>query len=109
MVRIPTHRPPPHPGEILLKEFLEPMGMSQLQLAADIGVSYPRINEIIHGKRALSTDTALRLAKLFGTSAGFWLNLQQACDLYEAMHSSETVRAIKKIQTRSTNTTRTGS
>jgi addiction module HigA family antidote len=72
---------PVHPGEILLEEFLDPMGISQYRLAKDISVSARRINEIVHGKRAVSADTALRLGRFFGTSAQFWLNLQSHFDL----------------------------
>ena len=67
---------PVHPGEILLEEFLKPLGLSQYRLAKGISVSPRRINEIVHGKRSVSADTALRLARFFGTTAGFWLNLQ---------------------------------
>ena len=73
--------PPIHPGEILLEEFLKPMGISQYRLAKDIGVSPRRINEIVHGKRAISADTALRLARYFGVSERFWMNLQVRYDL----------------------------
>ena len=73
--------PPIHPGELLLEEFLDPMGISQYRLAQDIGVDVRRINEIVHGKRAISADTALRLGKYFGTSARFWLSLQTHYDL----------------------------
>jgi addiction module HigA family antidote len=76
-----TSFPPIHPGEILLKEFLEPLGISQYRLAKDIGVPPRRINEIVHGKRAVSADTALRLARYFGTSDRFWMNLQTHYDL----------------------------
>src|SRR5438270_11805766 len=72
---------PIHPGEILLEEFLEPMGVSQYRIAKDISVPPRRINEIVHGNRAISADTALRLAKYFGTSERFWLNLQARYDL----------------------------
>ena len=72
---------PVHPGEVLLEEFLEPMGISQYRLAKDISVSPRRINEIVHGKRAVTADTALRLSRYFGTSDKFWLNLQTAYDL----------------------------
>ena len=72
---------PIHPGEILLKEFLEPMGISQYRLAKDTGVPPIRINEIVHGKRAITADTALRLARYFQTSERFWLNLQVRYDL----------------------------
>jgi antitoxin HigA-1 len=72
---------PVHPGEVLLEEFLEPMEISQYRLAKDISVSPRRINEIVHGKRAVTADTALRLARYFGTSDRFWLNLQTSYDL----------------------------
>ena len=72
---------PVHPGEILLEEFLRPMGISQYRLAKDISVPPRRINEIVHGKRAISADTALRLARYFGQSDRFWLNLQAHYDL----------------------------
>lgn len=73
--------PPVHPGEVLLEEFLAPMGLSQYRLAKDIGVPPRRINEIVHGTRAVTADTALRLARYFGTSERFWLNLQAQYDL----------------------------
>jgi len=73
--------PPIHPGEILLEEFLKPMGISQYRLAKDISVSPRRINEIVHGKRAITADTALRLGRFFGMSPQFWLNLQNRYDL----------------------------
>lgn len=72
---------PTHPGEILNEEFLKPLGISQYRLAKDINVAPIRINEIVHGKRSVSADTALRLSKYFGTSAEFWLNLQARFDL----------------------------
>ena len=72
---------PIHPGEILLEEFLNPMEITQYRLAKDINVDPRRINEIVHGTRAISADTALRLGKYFGTSAQFWLNLQSHYDL----------------------------
>lgn len=72
---------PVHPGEILLEEFLQEMGISQYRLAKDIRVHPRRINEIVHGKRAISADTALRLARYFGTTERFWLNLQTHYDL----------------------------
>ncbi len=73
--------PPIHPGEILLEEFLKPMGISQYRLSKDIGVPPRRINEIVHGKRSITADTALRLARYFGTSERFWMNLQSRYDL----------------------------
>ena len=72
---------PIHPGEVLLEEFLEPMQLSQYRLAKDISVPPRRINEIVHGKRAVTADTALRLARYFATTARFWLNLQTQYDL----------------------------
>lgn len=73
--------PPIHPGEILLEEFLAPLGISQYRLAKDISVPARRINEIVQGKRSVTADTALRLARYFGTSEQFWLNLQAHYDL----------------------------
>jgi addiction module HigA family antidote len=73
--------PPIHPGEILLEEFLKPLGISQYRLATGISVPPRRINEIVHGKRSITADTALRLARFFGTTDRFWLNLQVRYDL----------------------------
>jgi addiction module HigA family antidote len=84
MVRIPTNRPPTHPGEMLRDEFLVPMNISQRDLANAIHVSYQRINELVNQKRGVTPSTALRLAKFFGVSADFWLNLQIRWDLYKA-------------------------
>ena len=97
MVRIPTHGPPTHPGTMLLEEFLKPLGMTQVALAERIGVSFPRVNEIVRGKRGVTPDTALRLERLFGMEAQFWLNLQLAWDLYQATHSPA-AKAIRKIR-----------
>jgi addiction module HigA family antidote len=72
---------PIHPGEVLAEEFLAPLGLSQYRLAQDLSVPPRRINEIVHGKRGISADTALRLARYFGTSPQFWLNLQARYDL----------------------------
>jgi addiction module HigA family antidote len=88
---IPTDRPPTPPGEMLLEEFLNPMQITQRELAEAIQVPYQRINEIINGKRGVTPSTALRLAKYFNTSADFWMNLQQRCELYEAIQSEESV------------------
>ncbi|WP_373501822.1 HigA family addiction module antitoxin [Desulfococcus sp.] len=84
MIRIPTHRAPTHPGEMLYEEFLKPMGITQRELADSIHVPYQRINEIINGRRGITPSTALRLAKYFGVSPDFWLNLQLRWDLYFA-------------------------
>ena len=97
MARIPTHRAPTHPGEMLLEEFLKPLNMTQRELAQRIGVSYPRVNELVQGKRGVTPDTALRLSRLFGTTPEFWLNGQLVWDLYHAMHS-RSAKAIAKIK-----------
>lgn len=97
MVRIPMHRPPTHPGEMLMEEFLKPLKITQAELAEKLGVSYPRVNELIHGKRGVTPDTALRLEQLFGMEAQFWLNLQLAWYLYHAVHSP-VVKEIRKIK-----------
>ena len=97
MLHIPTNGPPTHPGEMLLEEFLKPLEISQMELAQRIGVSYPRVNELIHGKRGMTPDTALRLEKLLGMEAEFWLNLQLMWDLYHAAHSPA-AEAINKIE-----------
>jgi antitoxin HigA-1 len=76
-----TRFPPVHPGKILLEEFLKPFGASQYRLAQDIGVPPRRINEIVHGKRAIRADTALRLSRYFGLSERYWMNLQARYDL----------------------------
>ena len=87
--RLPTHRPPTHPGEMLLEEFLKPLGLSQSAFAIQLGVSFPRLNEIIRGKRGVTPDTALRLARVTGVSADFWLGLQQDWDLWHALRSRD--------------------
>lgn len=97
MVRVPTHRAPAHPGEMLLREFLEPMGITQSALANRIGVPYQRINELVNGKRGITPSTALRLAKFFGMSAGFWMNRQLRCDLFHAERAE--ADALKRIRT----------
>lgn len=84
MVRVPTNRIPIHPGEMLREEFLIPMGITQRELANGIRVPYQRVNELINGKRGITPSTALRLAKFFGTSPGYWMNLQLRWDLYRA-------------------------
>jgi addiction module HigA family antidote len=86
-----------HPGEILLEEFLEPMAISQYRLSKDIGVPPRRINEIVHGKRSITADTALRLGRYFGMSAQFWLNLQSRYDL-EVTEDALKNRLEKEVQ-----------
>lgn len=96
MVRIPTHRAPTHPGEMLLEEFLTPMSLTQRELADAIYVPYQSINEIINRRRGITPGTALRLAKFFGTSADFWMNLQLRWDLYYAQQDEQEM--LKSIQ-----------
>ena len=99
MVRIPTHREPTHPGEMLLEEFLRPMGISQRDLADDIHVPYQRVNELVNRRRGVTPSTALRLAKYFGNSAGFWLSLQHRWDLYQALKSeAKELKLIRPAQ-----------
>ena len=97
MVRIPSHRAPTHPGEILLEEYLKPLGLTQSEFSTRIGVPIQRVNEIVKGKRGVTPDTAMRLEAALGASAQSWLNAQLACDLYEQMHSP-TADAIKRIR-----------
>lgn len=85
--RLPTARPPTHPGEMLRAEFLDPMGITQTAFAAHLGVSFPRLNEIVKGRRSVTPDTALRLARVLGMPADFWLGLQSDWDLWHAIHS----------------------
>ena len=92
-----ARKAPIAPGEILLREFLEPLGISQYRVAQDISVPPRRINEIVHGKRAISADTALRLARYFGTSAHFWLNLQARYDL-EVQRDTLGQRLLKEVR-----------
>lgn len=90
---------PIHPGEVLLEEFLEPLGVTQHRLAVSIGVPPRRINEIVHGKRRVTADTALRLTRFFGTTDRFWLNLQTRFDLkVEKDHLGATLEAIHPLQ-----------
>ncbi len=87
MIRIPTHRAPTHPGEMLREEFLAPMGLTQQELAVGIHVPYQRVNELVNGRRGVTPSTALRLSKFFGVSPDFWLNLQLRWDLYHAQQA----------------------
>ena len=87
MVRIPTRRSPTHPGEMLLEEFLNPMGLTQRELADAIHVPYQRINDIVNGRRSVTPSTALRLAKFFNMSPEFWMNLHQSCEDLQHLNS----------------------
>ena len=100
-MRMPTNRPPIHPGEILLEEFMRPYGMTQTEIARRIGVSRKHISEIVNGRKGISTDIALRLARLFGTSPELWLNGQIAWDVWHAMQGENAYKleAIEPVAT----------
>jgi addiction module HigA family antidote len=99
-MRLPRNRRPTHPGEIFLEEFLIPLGITQKDAAERMRISYPRMNEIIKGKRSVTPDTALRLARFTSTEPEFWLNLQQAVELWDAIHSDQAdeLREIEPAQ-----------
>ncbi len=86
---VPKNRKPTHPGEILLEEFLKPMGMSQIELAKKMGVPIQRVNTLINGKRDMTAETAILLSRVLKTSSEFWMNLQVAYDLYEARQAMD--------------------
>ena len=96
MMRVPTHREPTHPGEMLREEFLVPMEITQRELAEAIHVPYQRINELVNQKRGVTPSTALRLGKFFGISPDFWLNLQMRWELYKAQNIEK--KEIESIQ-----------
>jgi len=96
MIRIPTSRAPTHPGEMLLEEFLVPMGITQRELANAIHVPYQRVNDLVNGRRGVTTGTALRLAKFFGNTPDFWLNLQLRWELYFAQQAE--IKIVDTIQ-----------
>ena len=100
--RLPSHRPPTHPGEMLLEEFVKPLGITQSALALRMGVSFPRLNEIIRGKRSLTPDTALRLARVVGMSADFWLGLQLDWDLWHTIRSAKAEEIAQLVPLRTT-------
>jgi len=102
---IPTNRVPTHPGEMLLEEFIKPLGITQSDFADRIGISRVRLNEIVRGRRGITADTALRLGKALGTSALFWLNGQAAHDLARAMKTTR-LGAVKVLNRKAR--TRTG-
>ena len=95
--RLPRNRPPTHPGEMLFEEFVKPLGLTQAELARRLRVSYPRLNEIIKGRRSVTPDTAMRLSRVLGMSADFWLGLQQDWDLWHAMNSPA-AKQIKRLK-----------
>jgi addiction module HigA family antidote len=96
-MRLPKSRRPTSPGEVFLEDFLIPLGITQKDAAERLRMSYPRMNEIVKGKRAVTPDTALRFAKFTGTEAEFWLNLQQAVDLWDALHSDQ-AKELERIK-----------
>lgn len=100
--RLPTNVPPVHPGEMLLEEFLKPLGVSQSAFAIQLGVSFPRLNEIVREKRGVTADTALRLAQVTGMSADFWLGLQLDWDLWHALRSKDVAHIAKLERLRPT-------
>ena len=97
-LRVPTGRAPTPPGEMLLEEFLKPLGMSQAELAERIRVPYVRVNELVNGKRRVTPSTALRLAKVFGTSPEFWLNGQLVLDLYRTINDEREIGEVEQIE-----------
>ena len=101
MVRIPSHRQPTHPGEMLLEEFLKPLNISAYRLSKDIGIPQTRVSAILKGRRRITADTALRLSKYFGNSAKFWLGLQDDFDLEEELRTNE--QEILRIKKRGEN------
>lgn len=91
---IPKNRPPTHPGEMLLEEFLKPMGINQKQLANHLNWTYAKLNELVHGKRGITPDSALDLADAFNMEAEFWMNLQRDWDLYKAQSRHQPILAL---------------
>jgi antitoxin HigA-1 len=94
---LPKHRPPTHPGEMLLKEFLEPAGVTQAEAAKRIHVPFQRLNAIVRGRRAVSADTAIRLEALTRMDAGFWLRLQSDWDLWHALRKRRRPLRVKPV------------
>ena len=93
---LPKKRPPTHPGEMLLKEFLEPMGITQKQFAEHLGWTYARLNEIINARRGVSAESALAFADAFKMEPEFWLNLQRDWDLWHALQKHKDIKTIRK-------------
>jgi addiction module HigA family antidote len=89
-----------HPGEILLTEFMQPLGLTAYRLAKELHISAPRVNDIVRGKRALTADTSLRLSRYFGNSAQFWINLQSGHDLWLAAQNKSNQRSLNKVKPR---------
>ena len=104
MVRVPSDREPTHPGEMLLQEFLLPLGLTQRDLATSIHVPFQRVNEVVRGRRGVTPSTALRLSRFLGTSPDFWMSLQQRWDLYHAQQAEaeqiDSIRPFEPVGTR---------
>jgi antitoxin HigA-1 len=97
MRMVPTDRQPTPPGEMLNEEFVKPLGLTQGELAARLGISRGAVNAIINGKRSITTDTAMRLGKAFGTTPEFWINGQISLDLYRAEHDAKQIQVVALI------------
>jgi len=95
---LPKNRPPTHPGEMLLKEFLEPLGISQLELARHLAWPYARLNEIINGRRGITSDSALALGDALGTGPEFWLNLQRDWNLWHSQRKHKQIPLLEKTE-----------
>ncbi len=93
---LPKNRPPTHPGEMLLKEFLEPLGLTQLELARHLAWPYPRLNEIINGRRGITSGSALALGDALGTGPEFWLNLQRDWNLWHSQRKHKQISLLEK-------------
>lgn len=97
-VPLPTHRRPTTPGEMLRHEFMEPMGLTQQALADALGIDRPDLNAILNDRRSITVKMALRLQRVLGVPARFWMNVQQTLDLWDAIHDPETRREIKRLK-----------
>ena len=95
---LPKNRPPTHPGEMLLKEFLEPLEITQLELARHLGWPYPRLNEIVNGKRGITADSALAFGDALGTGPEFWLNLQSDWNLWHSLKRHKKIPILEKAE-----------
>jgi addiction module HigA family antidote len=97
-MRLPKHRKPTTPGEILRHEFVGPLNLSQAAFAQHLGWTTTKLNQILHGKRAVTPETALTLSDALGVSPDFWLNAQQACDLWEALQTHQSISRLPSLK-----------